>query len=346
MTTRPFRDLTRRERLYRYRDLAKIALQAYGIENAQLSFIQYLANVIYRGDLPCLSTEGDEKGPYVPNRYLLRLHAWDNVPYINSELIWLEALAGEGGLAVQKPILTLNGEFSVKVSSPGIPQGRCATLLGWLDGRKLGEKSIHPKHLNAVGRLVAQLHAFSSGWEPPEAFSRPTWDWDAQLGGRHFHVTLEELIETMPEQFLEPFKITSQKAKDTMASLGTGSDAFGLIHSDIYPENLLFKAGKAYPIDFEDCGYGYWIWDISVALCTWAWKPGRERMRDAFYEGYQAVRTLPAEQWELLELFIATQYATMLIWASAFLKDDPLRSDEHGTWRDESGERLLQYFDQ
>ena len=345
MTQLPFRDLTRRQRLYRYRELAKIALRAYGMEDAQLTFLQYLANVIYRVDLPGGSAQGDEKGPYVPNRCLLWLHAWDNIPYINAEMIWLEALAGEGGLAVQKPMRALNGEFSVQVSSPGIPQGRCATLLGWLDGRKLGEKSIRPKHLKVSGRLVAQLHAFSAAWQPPEAFSRPTWDWEAQLGGSMFDVSIEELVATMPGQFLEAFKVTSREAKKAMASLGTGSEVFGLIHADLYPENVLFKAGQAYPIDFEDVGYGWWMWDIAVALCTWAWKPGWERMRDAFYKGYQAVRTLPAEQWEMLELFVATQYATMLIWASAFLKDDPMRADEHIPWRDESGERLLAYYD-
>ncbi len=345
MTARPFRDLTRRERLYRYRELAKIALRAYGMEDAQLTFVQYLANVIYRVDLPDGSIQDTMKEPYVPNRYLLRLHAWDNVPFINSEMIWLEALANEGGLIVQKPMRALNNEFSVQVSSSKIPRGRCATLLGWLDGRKLGAKSIRPKHLESLGRLVAQLHTFSAAWQPPEVFSRPTWDWDAQLGGSEFDISIGELIETMPDKFQEPFKGTSREAKDAMASLGTGSDAFGLIHSDLYPENLLFKAGQAYPIDFEDCGYGCWIWDIAVALCTWAWKPGWERMRDAFFEGYQAVRTLPAAQWEMLDLFIATQYATMLIWASAFLKNDPMRADEHSAWRDESGEGLLKHYD-
>ena len=345
MTDRPFRDLTRRERLHRFRGLAKIALHKFGLEDPQLTFLQYGANVIYRVDLPGGEDQTNQKSPFVNNRYLLRLHAWDNIPYINSEMIWLEALANEGGLAVQKPLRALNGDFSVQLSSTGIPRGRCATMLSWLDGRKLGEKSIRPKHLESLGSLVAQLHRFSETWKPPEEFSRPNWDWDAQLGGSHFDVSIEELVETMPKRFREPFKSTSEKAKEAMDALGTGSYAFGLIHADLYPENLLFSAGKAYPIDFEDCGYGWWLWDTAVALCTWAWKPGWERMRDAFYEGYQKVRTLPVEQWEMLDLFIATQYATMLIWASAFLKDDPMRADEHGAWRDESGEGLLKYYE-
>jgi Ser/Thr protein kinase RdoA (MazF antagonist) len=344
MSPRPIRDLSRRQRLVRYRQLAARALRAYGLADAHLTFVQYLANVIYRVDLP-----GDHRpvgggGPFIPNRYLLRLHAWDNIPYINGEMLWLEALASEGGLAVQKPMRALDGEFCVQVRSEAVPEGRCATLLRWLDGRKL-EKGLRPKHLAALGRTVARLHEFSAHWEPPEGFSRPTWDWAAQLGGSHFEMSIEELVGSMPQQFRAPFWTVSEEAKAAMASLGQGPDAFGLIHADLYPENILYKAGQAYPIDFEDCGYGWWLWDIAVALCTWAWGPDWERMRDAFYEGYTSLRGLPAAQWDLLDLFIATQYATMLIWASAFLWNDPMRAADHTPWRDESGTALLTYFD-
>ena len=331
MSSVPFRDLTRLQRLYRFRQLAKVALCAYGMADAKLNFLQYGENVIYRVD------------PVHGRRALLRLHAWDNVPYINSEMLWLDALASEGGLSVPRPIHALDGALSVQVEAPDLGVTRVATLLSWLEGRKLKE-GLRPVHLVSLGRVVAQLHEFSAGWQPPEDFDRPDWDWAAQLGGSHFSVSVEELVASMPVRFREPFVAVSQEAKAVMTDLGTGSDAYGLIHADLYPENVLFKAGQAYPIDFEDCGYGWWIWDIAVALCIWAWEPGWERMRDAFCEGYESVRSLPAVQWDLLDLFIATQYATMLIWACAFLQHDPQREDEYVPWRDESGERMLNYF--
>ena len=34
----------------------------------------------------------------------------------------------------------------------------------------------------------------------------------------------------------------------------------------MYLENVLFKRDEVRPIDFEDCGFGYWMWDIGVAL--------------------------------------------------------------------------------
>ena len=342
MTHRSWRELSRRERLFRFREMANIAIQAYGLVDASLHLLQYGENVIYRVDLPSRSTHANDL-IYHPDRYTLRLHAWDEREYIHSEMIWLEALVKEAGLPVPAPVRTVDGDFVIKIASENIPQGRCVTLLRWLNGRKLN-KGLRPRHINALGRLVAQLHEFSSTWQPPENFSRPTWDWEAQLGGRLFDVGLDELIDSMPTQFQEPFRIVSQKTKNAMEKLGQRADAFGLIHADLYPENILYHAGQAMPIDFEDCGYSYWIWDIAVALCTWAWEQHWPAMWEAFYQGYQAVRRLPEEHWDLLDIFIAAQNATMLLWASAFLKHDPKRADEYTPWREDSGKRLLRFF--
>jgi hypothetical protein len=66
------------------------------------------------------------------------------------------------------------------------------------------------------------------------------------------------------EEYLqEPFQIVSTEARAVMEGLGKGADAYGMIHGDMYPENVLFKAGEVYPIDFEDCGFGHWLWDIA-----------------------------------------------------------------------------------
>lgn len=153
-----------------------------------------------------------------------------------------------------------------------------------------------------------------------------------------------ELVASKPLRFQEPFQVVSQEAKRVTESLGRGPDAYGLIHADLYPENVLFKAGKAYPIDFEDCGYGYWMWDIAIALCQWTWGDNWEQMRDAFRDGYTQVHTLPDAQWSQLALFVATQFATMVLWASAFLKHDPLRVAEYEPWWDNNGNKLLRYL--
>jgi Ser/Thr protein kinase RdoA (MazF antagonist) len=340
---KPFRELTRRSRLYRLRALAKEALKTYEINDARLSFIQYFENIIYRVDLPIDAMPSSGASPYTPGRYLLRIHAMSEMDAIDSELTWLAALSQEAGLCVPAPVLTTDGKYLASIITPDIPKGRVVSLMRWLDGRRI-RNGLRPKHLTALGKAVAQMHTFSAGWHPPRGFTRPNWDWEAQLGGSMFEHPLEELVESMPAKFHEPFQIISREAKQVMAALSKDSDTYGLIHADLYPENVLYKAGKAYPIDFEDCGYGYWMWDNAVALCQWAWGQDWKPMRDAFREGYDKKRRLPEVQWAQLDLFVATQFATMLLWASAFLKHDPKRVAEYTPWRDESGNKLLGYF--
>jgi len=338
-----FRELSRKGRLYRLRKLAESALSVYGLAGARLSFIQYAENIIYRVDMPGSAIDPGNGSPYLPNRYLLRIHAMGDTEAITSELTWLTALNQAAGLPVPAPVSTPDGKLLATIVTPGMPHGRVVSLMRWLDGQRF-HQGLRPVHLTALGQVVAQLHKFAAAWQPPAGFARPHWDWDSQLGGNLFDLSLEELVASMPRQFQEPFQAVSQDAKQAMASLGKGPDAYGLIHADLYPENVLFRAGKAYPIDFEDCGYGYWIWDIAVALCKWAWNTDWVRMRDAFREGYARVRILPEKQWAQLDLFVATQFATMVLWASVFLKDDPLRVAEYEPWRNDNGNKLLGYF--
>lgn len=338
-----FRELTRRRRLYRLRELAKTALKTYGLDDARLSFIQYFENIIYRVDVPDSSALKYKDNPFIPNRYVLRIHAMGDADAIASELTWLAALNREAGLSVPAPVPTMDGKLLETIFTPGMPNGRVVSLMRWLDGRTI-RQGLQPKHLNALGKAVARMHNFSAGWQPPAGFTRPQWDWDSQLGGSMFSYSMEELVDSMPAKFIEPFRIISKEAKQVMETLGKDPDAFGLIHSDLYPENVLFKAGNAYPIDFEDCGFGYWMWDISIALCNWAWNKDWEPMRDAFREGYTQSGTLPEMQWAMLDLFVATQFATMVLWASAFLKHDPQRVAEYTPWREDNGNKLLDYF--
>lgn len=339
---KPFKELSRRARLHRLREVAETALDVYRLKDAELNFLQYHENIIYRVD-KAGSHARAANSPFLLNRYVLRIHAEGDADVVASELTWLSALNREAGLPVPAPVTTPEGGLVAMVATSSIPGGRAVSLMRWLDGRKIQE-GLSPRHLAALGRAVAQLHEFAAKWKPPKGFTRFTWNWESQLGGSMFKHSREELVASMPRKFQEPFEVVSQKAKRAMKSLGTGADAFGLIHADLYPENVLFKDGRACPIDFEDCGYGYWMWDIAVALCKWAWNDDWEWMRDAFHAGYEQVGALPEKQWKQLDLFVATQFATMLFWASEFLKHDPMRNDVYIPWRNESGENLLRYF--
>jgi len=338
---KPYNALTRLGLLRRLRELATLALGAYGLAGACVQFQQYSANVIFRVDAP---------GPaplqpgnlYVPNRYNLRVLAISDADSIASELAWLAALRREADLPVPEPVPTLDGRLLTKVTTPGVPHGRVVSLMRWIDGYHLTTR-LHPRRAYALGRLVARLHCFSAAWQPPEGFTRFHWDWDGQFGESELSDTAA-LIASMPVRFQEPFQAVTRQVREVMDSFGKGSDAYGLVHADLYLENVLFKAGEPRLIDFEDCGFSYWMCDIGVFLGQWPWTDEHSRIRDAFLAGYGQVRTLPGAQLKYLDLFMAAQYAQMVLWASAFIRDYPARRAEHEAWREREGTKLLRYF--
>jgi len=337
-----FDELTRLGQLRRIRELAEVALESYGLCGARLTFLRYFANATYRVDVPGQASH--KAGPYMPNRFLLRVLCTGNQRIAEGEMTWLAALSREAGLPVPQPVPTLRGELLTRIATPGVPDGRLVSLMRWIDGRKR-TTGFNPHHFRAWGRMVARLHAFAASWSPPEGFVRFVWDWEGLLGGRGFRHTIEELVASMPGYLQEPFEVVSQDARAVMDELGKGSDAYGMIHGDMYAENLLLKAGEVYPIDFEDCGFGYWLWDIAIPLCQQPWTETWHRQRDAFLEGYAQVRTLPDAQLQYLDLFMGIQFATSVLWASHFMQDQPGRKAEHEKWRDREAIGLLRYME-
>ena len=338
-----YEELTRIGRLRRLRRLAEMALREYGFSNAKLTFLHYEGNLIFRVD----TLEGfqghHEKDIYLENRYVMRILTTSNFEGVESEMTFLDAMR-KANLPVPEPVPMLDGKLLKTITTPDVPNGKIVSLMRWIDGRKL-TKGFHPAHFKLLGQMMARLHQFSANWQPPGEFERPIWDWEGQLGGRYFDDPIEELVDSMPKRFQEPFKIISGRAREVMQELGQGSDAYGLIHSDLYPENVLFKAGEILPIDFEDCGYGYWIWDLAVPLSVSPWTAEWIHMRDALLDGYLKIRTLPDVQLKHLDLFTATNCATMVLWASMFIKNDPAMQLEHEKWRDREGSKLVRYFE-
>jgi len=52
----------------------------------------------------------------------------------------------------------------------------------------------------------------------------------------------------------------------TTRTLAEETGAFGLIHGDLHHENFLFHRGEARAIDFDDCGWGFHLYDLAVTL--------------------------------------------------------------------------------
>lgn len=339
---KPYSELSQRGRVLRLRQAARVALDAYSLSDAALRFNHDTGNVSFRVTIadPPPTASG---GLFSDGQFILRLNqpGYQSTAMIESELIWLEALRADADLPVPAPVQAHDGALVVEVPVPGSEQGRQCSLLRWVLGR-MQREGIGPTHLRATGRIMARLHEHASQWRPPPGFCRWRYDWNGLLGDanptgtpskrarRHIAAPLRALYDG-----------TAAELREAMADLGTGADAFGLVHADMaLGDNVLFWHGEARPIDFGDCAFAYWMYDIGVALSGVRGRQDWPELRDAFWKGYREVRDLPATQWQHLDLFIGAWHAYEVLWAGAMIDQHPRHAAGSVAWMKRAGENL------
>jgi Ser/Thr protein kinase RdoA (MazF antagonist) len=316
----PYADLTYQGRIRRMRQLARVALDTYGLADARFRFVLQAGNTLFRVYDPRPDPAKMENGLFEEGQYLLRIHypSYQTADAIELELAWLAALRRDAGLPVPEPIPTLDGGLLTQVSIPGIPEERNCSLLRWMKGRLL-TKGIGVQHYRAQGRLMAQLHNHAASWQVPAGLTKRHWNWAGFFEDvEGTQLTASEIWPLVPQAYVEPFQAVTREAAQVMDAWGTGRDVYGLIHADLgLDANLLFWGGEARAIDFDDSGFGYWMYDLAIALEHCREDAAYPRFRDALLEGYAEYRSLPQAQLDQLDLFFAVWDVYLSLWAAA-----------------------------
>ncbi len=318
---KPFKELTYLGQARRLRRLAQSALAEYGLADAQLKLIShYGENTTFRVNAPQAAADTLTNEQYVENNFLLRIHqpGRQSAESIASELAWLAALRREAGLVVPEPMPSLEGKLLVQAAAAGVPERRNCSLLRWMRGR-FCRQHFRLSHFGAVGRLMARLHNHAAQWEPPPGFVRRHWDWEGLFGDNAgFDLSASEVWALLPYPYHDPFAAVADQMREVMDQWDKGADDFGLIHADLGlgdEANVLFCGGEARAIDFDDCGFGYWVYDLATALCHWQEAKTWPAIRDAVLQGCAQVRPLPESQLVQFDLFMAARHVSEILWA-------------------------------
>jgi len=316
---KPFDELTRLGRIRRMRQLASAALEEYGVHQARFHLVRQAGNTLFRVHTSSLSGAESPGGLFEEGQYLLRVHepGYQEPEAIELELAWLAAMRREADLPVPEPISTLDGRWLLPINVSGIPGMRNCSLLRWVKGRSVKNR-FRPYHFRAQGKLMARLHNFSTQWQPPASLSKRLFDWDGlfqnDVGSGMPNADAWALLSPLHRQ---AFSFVAERVREVMEDWGQGSDVFGLIHGDLGVDaNLFFWHGEARAIDFDDSGYGYWAYDLGVALDACRDDPSYSRYRDALLDGYAEFRSLPEKQVKEVDLFLAAQEVYWNLWAT------------------------------
>lgn len=249
---------------------------------------------------------------------------------IRSQMLWLADLRRDMRLPVPEPVPTLHGSLAGCAAGGGT--FRSFALLRWIPG-EVRAYDLTPADAYAFGSYIASLHRHAEKYSVPEGFVRPRWDADYLLGGSAQQWDLGERF--LPKRQIETAVYASDRIRETCEEIGEPRNAFGIIHSDLHGENLVFHQGVMYAIDFDQCGWGYYMYDLALAyMALGQYRDSSELMQNALLEGYQRVRPLPNNYLKILETFVSLRHLARMHEIFAALSDLPLEDiTAHPKWK-------------
>jgi Ser/Thr protein kinase RdoA (MazF antagonist) len=112
------------------------------------------------------------------------------------------------------------------------------------------------------------------------------------------------------------FRASAAVIARVMDDIGEEKDGFGLIHADLHFGNVVFASNDMHAIDFDECGPGYWVYDIATALRPWRFDVNWDIYFTAFRAGYARIAQLPPGT-DRLDLFIIARHLATTLWAAS-----------------------------
>jgi Ser/Thr protein kinase RdoA (MazF antagonist) len=285
------------------------ALDAWPFEVAAIELLSVSENLVFRVD----RVTG---GPVVA-----RLHrsGYNSLVELESEHAWVSAINQSSSIAAARPIETSEGRSHVAVDVAA-GDTRFVGVVDWVGGQTLGHildgevsSAETVEWYRRAGGLLGQVHNQAAEWKRPSWFQRRAWDVDGMVGpdpewGRFWAVPLAD-----PGQ-REVLAGTRDSLRDVLSEFGTATDRYGLIHADLYCENMFVADDELVMIDFDDAGFGWHLYDIAVAVYDQARAPWFPDVRDAIVDGYRESRPLPADHEALLSTFLLMRSLALLGW--------------------------------
>ena len=291
-------------------DLAHEVIEQWGLGRSRLSWLGYSNNAVF-----AVNTFG--------GRYVLRLQMSGRVSaeFLESELVWLQRIRLNTKLLAPVPVpLQVDGAEVLFASvSPArlSPDAVLCCLFEFVYGESRSAKELSADDVYSVGAYLGTLHR-AGQFEPPDAFSRPRMDWEGLFGEESPYLARDSIVSLSGEQ-ARIFEQVEDCVRTAMSTIDRGPESFGLIHGDLLAKNILYCDDLPVALDFEYCGWGYFLYDLAPLL--WQLKGERPAeyiyLEDAMWSGYASETGLTEHERDRLEIFIAARQMASCRWLLA-----------------------------
>jgi Ser/Thr protein kinase RdoA (MazF antagonist) len=259
------------------------------------------------------------------SKYVFRVycHNWRTVREIQAELDLILSLHQEG-LNVSYPI---PDETNTVIHQLNAPEGiRYGVMFSFAQGDKVRFKSITA--CKNIGNLMAKMHKVTKN----KTNNRISYNAKTLLQDP-YTLALQYFDKSLPEmQYLKNITHNLQDVVN-LAAENTGS---GIVHMDIWYDNMSIRADNITLFDFDFCGNGPLILDVAY-FCNQLFnietdKAEYEQKVSSFIEGYNEVRKLSDDDIKLIPqiapaifIFYLGVQCIRFDWSNIFLSENYLK---------------------
>ncbi|MFN5999401.1 MAG: phosphotransferase enzyme family protein [Paracoccaceae bacterium] len=267
-------------------------------------------------DTPLTLLNRSENETWRAGDLILRLHrqGYHTKAEIASELTWLTALQDLPGLNAVRPIAGAQGHVTEI-------DGRFLVAFAPILGQELQPGDDLARWFVPLGEITARLHLHARQWTPPPDFTRKRWDVETILGRKpHWgHWRQAQGLNSDGEAILA--RATTVLAARLQA-YGTGPETFGLIHADLRLANLMVNGDTLTAIDFDDCGFGWWTYDLASALSFIETDPRLPVLIAAWVDGYSRIAPLRPDDRAMIPSLIFLRRVLLTAWLATRADSD------------------------
>ncbi|MEW9529722.1 phosphotransferase enzyme family protein [Microbispora sp. NPDC049125] len=299
--------------LTRVESVARRALRHYDVSpDAEVTLVNVSENATFTVDDGGLRT-------------ILRVHrlGYHSRDAIASELAWLEALRADEGIRTPAVLPARDGSRVLTVEDPGAEPRDCV-MFEFLSGGEPAQDRL-VEDFEQLGAITARMHRHARQWPRPASFTRFHWDCEAAFGSVARWGRWQDGAGVDKEAH-DVLSRLEAELRERLARFGRGPERYGLIHADLRPANLLADddAGTGV-IDFDDCGLGWYLYDLGAAVSFMEHDPQVPRMADSWVRGYRSVLDLPEDDAAEIWTFIMFRRLLLVAWIGSHSAVDVAR---------------------
>jgi Ser/Thr protein kinase RdoA (MazF antagonist) len=219
----------------------------------------------------------------------------------------------------------LDGKWVQRAQHSTTGEPRDVVLFAWEEGCQPTFGMDLGPCFRRLGAIIASMHVHSRTWQRPAGFERFTWNFETALGESPRWGRWRDGLG-MDAARIDLFGRTAELIRERLVMYGSGPERFGLVHCDLRLANLLAHEGAVKVIDFDDCGFSWYMSDIATPVSFYEHRPEVPGLIESLLEGYRTVRAVSRAEEEEIPTFIMLRRLLLVAWVGSHAETDLARS--------------------